>query len=421
MISNEQVNTLHEKISKYLELQDSESHTSVTSRIIQLLQENINFDYDELIKAIDEFFILKNSGSTLLYQDKENKIDVSITGSNGLKVKGFTSKGKPALYFFEDDDKKAFFKIKTQKDEEKQTVIVEIANSADALADYKRGINHKELNYIHQEKFVIVDGALTIESSIKTIAKESGDVTLDTMFLCDEYLNFYKFINLVFQTNNQKKITKLTPEKADILFCQFYQTIKNMTGKVDEFSISEIIVLLDSVVNDGKSYLSAIKNMDNSFEKSSLSEVVDEIRMFHLKNCKGSASAVFDFDVAGVKRFFKVVSSDKYMSIDILDENEKKITNYIFVMTNKGFTLFKSVSIPSLNMTRMMTLNMTDNMIKLHNEDRLGNKDIFFNLNMVIEMLENGALILDSSAKCADVDFLKNRVNIQSPRELANF
>lgn len=421
MISNEQVNTLHEKISKYLELQDSESHTSVASRIIQLLQENINFDYDELIKAIDEFFILKNSGSTLLYQDKENKIDVSITGSNGLKVKGFTSKGKPALYFFEDDDKKAFFKIKTQEDEEKQTVIVEIANSADALADYKRGINHKELNYIHQEKFVIVDGALTNESSIKTIAKESGDVTLDTMFLCDDYLNFYKFINLVFQTNNQKKITKLTPEKADILFCQFYQTIKNMTGKVDEFSISEIIVLLDSVVNDGKSYLSAIKNMDNSFEKSSLSEVVDEIRMFHLKNCKGSARAVFDFDVAGVKRFFKVVSSDKYMSIDILDENEKKITNYIFVMTNKGFTLFKSVSIPSLNMTRMMTLNMTDNMIKLHNEDRLGNKDIFFNLNMVIEMLENGALILDSSAKCADVDFLKNRVNIQSPRELANF
>ena len=109
------------------------------------------------------------------------------------------------------------------------------------------------------------------------------------------------------------------------------------------------------------------------------------------------------------------------MSIDILDENEKKITNYIFGMTNKGFTMFKSVTIPSLNMTRMMTLNMTDNMIKLHNEDRLGNKDIYFNLNMVIEMLENGALILDSSAKCADVDFLKNKVNIQSPRELANF
>ncbi len=421
MISNEQVNTLHEKISKYLELQDSDSHTSIASRIIQLLQENINFDYDELIRAIDEFFILKNSGSTLLYLDQENKIDVSITGSKGLKVKGFTSKGKPALYFFEENDPKAFFKIKTQEDDGKQTVIVEIANTADALADYKRGINHKELNYIHQEKFVIIDGTLTNESEIKTIASEKSDVVITPTFLCDDYLNFYKFINLVFEANDQKQITKLTPEKADILFCQLYQTIKNMTGKVDEFSISEIIVLLDAVVNDGKSYFSIIKNMDNSFERSTFSDVVDEIRMFHLKNCKRSASTVFDFDISGVKRYFKIVSSDKYMSIDILDENEQKVTNYIIGMTNKGFTLFKSSTISSLDMTRMMTLNMTDNMIKLRSEDRLENRDVYFNLNMTMEVLDSGALVLDSSAKCADVDFLKNKVNIQSPRELINF
>lgn len=418
MISNEQVNTLHEKILKYLELQDSESHTSVASRIIQLLQENINFDYDELIKAIDEFFILKNSGSTLLYQDKENKIDVSINGNKRLKVKGFTSKGKPALYFFEEDKPKAFFKIKTQEDGEKQTVIVEIANNGDVLSDFKKGINHAELNYVHQEKFVIVDGVLTNESKIKTIANDNGDI-INHMLLCDDYLNFYKFINMVLQRNNQKEITKLTPEKADVIFCQLYQTIKNMTGSVDEFSFSELVILLDTVINDGKSYFPAISNMDYSFEKSSLSVAVDKIRTIHLNNFKNSTNIIFDMNIGEKLRYFKIVSTDKYMSIDVLDENQKKLTNYILAMTDKGFTLFKNIDFQSLGMTKMMTVSMSDNLIKVHAEDKLCGREIFFNLDMTMEMQKNGIIALDSSAKCADVDFLKSKINIQSSQEFS--
>lgn len=413
MITNNDLTTLNEKIAQYLELNETELTFSITSRILQLLQENVNFDYQKLIYAIESFYVLKNSGSTLNYQDKENKLDISI-GDTNIKVKGFTSKGKPALYFFINDEPKAFFKIKTKEDDNGKNVIVEMANNSYVLDDYKKGIYHNELSYVHQEKFSILNGKLANESTIKSFVDGKGELVVDPMFFCDDYLNFYRLINLVLENNNQKKLTKITPSKADLFFCQMYQTMKNVTSKKDEFSFSELVLLIDTVVNDGKSCFSELSKMDNTIERSDFAPMLDNIRSLHNGiNKRNITKMDFNISTRNGERVLKTVSADRYMSIDIYSaETGEKLTSYIIGMTDRGFTLFKNASLDDSDVKRMMTFNVSDNILKLHIDDKYDAEKEFSNLDMIMQIHSDGGLTLDSISKylCAESVELENNL-----------
>lgn len=398
MISNEELLILKEKISKYLGLQNLDKNDDVTSRIFQLLNEYLDIDYKKLTKSIDEFFVLKNSGSTLSYQDTENKFDVSVNDSN-LKVKGFNSNGKPALYFLAGDEKKAFFKIKTKEEDEKRVVKIEIASNSEILSNFKRGIHHNESNFVYQEKFVLSDGLEKCECDMMSYANGVNETELNQQILCDDYANFLKFFNAILVHNKQKPITNLTNENAELIFCQLYHPIKNMFSNENEFTISELVLMLDTVINDNKSKFGAVNQMDISFKKSNLDSSVDVIRDFYKTNSKENGKDILMFESKDGVRYLKLVSADGYLSIDVFNEKDDKLAGYILGTTDRGFTLFKNSKDKDSGDSNMITLNISDNILKARSEIKDSQNKPEYLSEYIMTVSKDGGIVLNSSMK----------------------
>lgn len=391
MTEQEYLDVLAEKLSEYLTDDKKEyDSTQMINSIITSIIQYFDCDYQKLIDALDELIEMKNSNYSTKYAEEANKFDISNTTK--LSIKGFISKGHPILFFYYNDDPNPYGIVKAVSQEGKDVYSVEISNNSNALANYKKDKSSLDNCYVFVDEYEYEEGIL---KSTKNIYAKTVNNDVPGMFsyydfpeYLEEYKNFLILLNNAL-SNSKIDISKMSGFGADILFLSFYDIVNELCGSANVLPLKDIVYLINQTIYDDKVVFGK--------PESDVLKQIDLVSIFGEDALQ--KRVCFDADVDGKNLRYEVVKSEKYLSVEVFDGDDK-ICGNIIVASPEGFSFFRSNTkneigekfIPSF------VINFSNDKIKFVtiNDDFLKNKN-GRRYETLISFEENGEMNISSS------------------------
>ena len=383
-----------ERLARYFQIKSANAY-EIIEPIYQSLMNNVNFDLQKFSSCLEMLLALKDSGFDLVFQTDNNMFDVS-SKSGHVQVKGIISNNRPVL-FFVDRNGDVFFKIKYSNKHGQKALIAESSiNEYDVTPEGLVELEADRFFYSHNDKVVFDENTSTFRS--RTLAKtgKSDDVfTQDDM--CDEYKNFYIFLRDVINPVGRKSLENLSIIKADFIFASFYQNLKELCRSEDELSITEIVYLMNAVLNSSVDNVVSPLEADSSIERGKYTVPIVELAQI-CATTKDKQLGSFEIGEGREKRTINFCCSEKYASIHILDNNDVEIVTYIIGQTDKGFTFFKAIKDENMvgkdALSRVFTLNLTDATLRINASAQLNSRKGGDALESNMEFLKDGEIVL---------------------------
>ncbi len=382
------------KLAQYFQIKHQNTQ-EIIDPIYQSLMNNVNLDMQKFNSCLEMLIALRDNGYNLVFQNQNNMFDVS-SKSGQVQVKAVVSNNKPVLFFY-DRNGEIFYKLKYATKNNQKALIAETSiNEYDVTTDKLPELEVDKFFYSHNDRVIFDDEDVLFRS--RTLAKTGyAEEVFEESDMCDEYRNFYLFLKSAIGSDGKKSLEHLSVVKADFLFASFYQNLKELCRIEDEFSISELVYIMDAVLNGGKSGLASPTVADSTVTKSKFTDTV--IRIADI--CANSVDKkVGSFEIGGgtKKRIINFCTSEKYASLHILDSNNTEIVTYLIGQTDKGFTLFKAIRDEQVlgkdAVSRMFTLNLTDSTLRINASAQLDSRKSGNGLESDMDFLKDGEITL---------------------------
>lgn len=354
---------LFQKMNTYLTNNNQSYDASqIIETVISLIIDYFDCDLRKIIDALELFISNKESGRDIKFSDYYNRVDISNFAN--LSVKGFLSKGNPMLFFYFCDEENPFAKVKKLVEDGKDKFYIEISNSSQVLAQYKKGNMNFSNAYVIDYEFSFdennIEKTKNVYAETKLIENASFLNKTDFSELADEYNNFLVLLGNAIG-KNYIDISKISGFGLDILLLNFYDEIKSLCFDEYNLSLENILYLLNKTLYKDKLPLKKPKSPFLDFiENISIGEELGENRKVKIE--LPISEEVIEYDV---------IKSEKYLSIDVI-EAEKKKCGMMVLSTENGFSLFVSngESKYKHNKRPSFVMNFSDNQIKFMTIDQ---------------------------------------------------
>ncbi len=382
-----------ERLAQYFQIKNENAH-KIVEPIYQSLMNNVNLDLQKFNSCLEMLLSLRDNGHMLVFQTENNVFDVSSVTGN-VQVKGIISNNRPVLFFY-DKNGEVFYKIKYSTKNGEKTIIAETSiNEYDVTPEKLAKIKVDRFFYSHSDKVIYDDDYFTVRS--RTLAKTGK---IDEVFMeedmCDEYRNFYLFLKNVINSTGKKSLDNLSVIKADFIFASFYQSLKDLCKAEDELSFSELVYLMNAVLNGNTNIIAPIE-ADHTISKGKYTVPVTELGEI-FSTSKDKRTGAFEIGENENKRTISFCCSEKYASFHIMDNNDVEMVTYLIGQTDKGFTLFKAIKDEKMvgkdALSRVFTLNLTDATLRINASAKLDGRRTGNALESDMNFLENGDIVL---------------------------
>ena len=384
----------------------------VSDVVLEQLLKILQIDANKFIDFLFSFSSNRAKGISCEYLKNNNICDLLLSEYE-IKIKGFYSKEYPYLYFYKNGNEAPILKLKIGNRKSGIGVFLEYANDEFILSSYKQNLNQNKPHFISTDEFIInYDGISYTEEKYTKIKTRPADDKVNGIDLFEEDVDIKNFYLTIMKCMYNSKINyvPLTNQSYKVISLYFYNILKNISNYENEFSLDDIILILDSVINNN--YLPKSSEFD-SINFDSIPEKICSIIPY---NYLEKEYAVFDVNDKHNVSKVTVSRSEKYANIEIYDKNGKSICQYIICGTNKGFTLYRTVKddgysgkgiIPSF------TLNLTENELRFKPvQDKKKGDEMGSPIDIILRLNQNGSIDYFSASRSLQVCELQNIKNM---------
>lgn len=399
MIQNKLRETLCENLKKYLTNGENNYDISqVIETTIFMVENYFDLDYKKFIDTLEFFIINKNENQDVKYSDYLNRIDISK--SSGFSVKGFLSKGSPMLFFYLGDDDNPCIKVKTSFDGKQDVYNIEISNNPQVLAKYKKG--EKEFNNAYVVDYEFVYSSKLFEKSKNIFAETKSQEDIKSLNVTDfneisnEHKNFLMLLNNVIDSKCFN-VSNVSNFGLNILLKSFYDEMKSLCLDDYNFSLENIVYLINSTLYEN---CDGLKKPDSIFL-----DFIDDVS-YETEGSYQSKKVKLKIPVQERVIEYDVIKSEKYLSIDVVEQARKKC-GVMIISTGDGFSVCVSnhknknsnIKKPSF------VLNFSENQIRVLSidEKKISGENQSFE---AVVSFDNGFIKLNFSS--ADIQKMKN-------------
>lgn len=375
----------------------------VSDVILEQLLKILQIDANKFIDFLNTFSSNRAKGISCEYLTNNNNGDLSLS-ENDIKIKGFYSKTFPYLYFYKNGNEDPILKLKIGNRKSGIGVFFEYANNEFILSNYKQNLNQNNPHFISTDEFIISDdGKSYTEEKYTKIKTRPADIKVNDFDLLNEDYNFKKFYLTIMKCMYNSKINyvPLTSQSYKVISLYFYNILKNIATYENEFSFDDIIMVLDSVINNN--YLPKSSEFD-SINFESIPEKICSIIPY---NYLEKEYAIFDVNDKHNVSKVTVSRSEKYSNIEIFNKSGKSICQYIICGTDKGFTLYRTVKDSSYSgegVIPSFTLNLTDNELRFTPvQDKKKGNEMGSPIDIILKLNQNGSIDYFSASRSLQV------------------
>ncbi|MBR2391153.1 MAG: hypothetical protein IKB06_01505 [Clostridia bacterium] len=365
MIGLKKQNNIHKSLGTYFRNEREFIPDDVFDFLYSTLIQNIDCDEEKLVRALQYFNHNKKHDDFMDFQCIENKVDISKKNSS-VSVKAFHSKENlPILYFYRDSGTKPVFKISKEIEHGKTVFKVGASSDPELLSNYKNLKPTKKSYYLQAWEVETTEDDLIVTSKLGAKTCDDGSFEISKDDLCDEYKNFYNFLSNTVLCEGRNALSKLNPIKADIIFSEFYQNFKELNTSDSGFCASDLVLLMNLIYAGNIDNLTHYNAADCSMQEGRFSGLIDEMLSKEASEDQMDSSIVDFVSESGEVFKLKVSRLEKYLSVDFLTADNKVKSNYMFTVTNEGFSVFRLLRDKVENMPKLYTLNLYNNQLKL--------------------------------------------------------
>ncbi len=403
-------NLLKEEIEKYYSDKKYDMK-KVSDCIYNSIVAGIDCDFAKLVEALKN--MAKNRHSLFDMQNVQ-VFDISSKTSKVAVKQVCDDIQEPILLFFKDDETLPFFKVISYFDKGTKNISVETSNNPVMLSKIKEKIDTTGYNYIFKDNYffkennnVLATKSIFTKSGLNIEELQNSDIQLSD----DENL-FFAFLSKKLDQKYDKTPKSLSFEQFQMIkyFCN---TMSDVFSYECEFAFGDLVKILSAVCLDNKN----LNYESGGLNANGLSFVAENI----VQNLYSGGNFEYQtINNAGDNLTIRGLASAKYCSIDFFNDIGKRLCNYMFYETDKGFTLFRSLKKSekeNKSILDLCTLNLTDNILKFSAmgdvtklSDKVSPIDIQLKFKKSGEFLLSGTLVAE----------LKNKELIFVPSEKIN-